>query len=314
MPLSIDPDHNNDWRPLPAWHDPRNPDTTLTYAQIKRWSLLLTAVQIDFRQEKSWFGNRLLVHPDDYEKALEQIEAYETENRNWPPEPAERLPNRGSPLITLSVIFLIASFHNLTQSSYPVPYFDVPDWYHAGNLYAGKFRSGELWRGVTALTLHADLMHLTGNGVVTFLFVEQLRKRYGSGLTWLLFLLSGMTGNAMNALLQPYHHQAVGASTAVFGILGIIAADSLIRYRLQLMRRWLMPLAAACALLGFLGTSGENTDLGAHLWGFFCGLGIGMLVAVAWRHLLPPADLINRYLGALGIALVCICWLTAVTT
>ena len=213
--------------------------------------------------------------------------------------------------MTLSVIFLVASFHNLIQAdSLPTLLTDI-DWREIGMLHAGKVRQGEIWRVVTALTLHTDITHIAGNSVVSFLFVEQLRKVYGSGYAWALFLASGMAGNLVNALLQPYHHMAVGASTAVFGLLGVIAADSYMRFREALFRRWLLPIAGAFALLAFLGTSGENTDLGAHLWGFACGLPIGYLFA---RRQLGRGEITpikNRLLATVSLAVVCSAWLTA---
>jgi hypothetical protein len=42
-----------------------------------------------------------------------------------------------------------------------------------------------------------------------------------------------------------------------------------------LPKRRLLPVAAAVALLGLLGSGGENTDIGAHLLGFLAGLALG---------------------------------------
>ena len=56
---------------------------------------------------------------------------------------------------------------------------------------------------------------------------------------------------------------------------------------------WPLPLAAALGLLGLLGSSGENTDLGAHLFGFGCGIVLGLL----WGKWLPPQLTANRLLS-----------------
>jgi len=299
------------WRPLPRDFDHPERGTELSPRVCRRWQLVLTAMGIASRVEPLRQGHELQVPDTLFVAALEQLRRYELENRGWPPPLPAAIREQGSLLVTLSVVVLAASFYNLTRHAIPLPGQAAPDWYSCGMLYAGKVRAGELWRLVTALTLHADALHIAGNGVVTVLFVERLRKVYGSGLTWVLFLASGASGNLVNALLQPYHHQAVGASTAVFGLLGVIATDTLIRYRQALWRRWAMPLAAACALLGLLGTAGEHTDLGAHLWGFACGLPLGLLLA----RFAPPSPSFggwsNRLLAAAALAVVAGAWALA---
>jgi len=301
------------WRPLPADLERPGGGTEMSSKRGRRWQLVLTAMQIDSRVEASWMSCRLLVREEAFPRALEQLRRYEQENRGWPPPPPELHPERGSLLVTLSVVLLAASFYNLSSHVDALREIARFDWYGSGMLHAGRVRHGELWRALTALTLHADALHLAGNGIVATLFVERLRKVYGSGLTWTLFLVTGTCGNLLNALLQPYHHQAVGASTAVFGLLGVIATDSLVRYRHALWRRWAMPLASACALLGLLGTSGEHTDLGAHLWGFVSGLPFGVLLARHYRRRPAPGSWLNRAFAVAAITATAIAWALALS-
>jgi len=90
----------------------------------------------------------------------------------------------------------------------------------------------------------------------------------------------GALGNLVNAGLQSPTHSSVGASTAVFGAVGILAALSMVRYGRNLRRRWMLPVAAALALLALLallGTEGKNSDLGAHLFGFIYGGCLGLI-------------------------------------
>src|SRR6185369_4433376 len=110
-------------------------------------------------------------------------------------------------------------------------------------------------------TLHADLTHLLSNVTIGGIFIILLCRELGSGLAWSLLLGSGALGNLVNALVQAPTHRSVGASTAVFGAVGILAAISMVRYRHHLQRRWFIPVAAGLALLAILGTEGKNTDL-----------------------------------------------------
>jgi hypothetical protein len=59
----------------------------------------------------------------------------------------------------------------------------------------------------------------------------------------------------------------------------------------------------------FTGTGDENTDIGAHLLGFVCGFGTGMLLTIIGRMPAPPR--IQRVAGATALGLVAIAWLVA---
>jgi hypothetical protein len=62
----------------------------------------------------------------------------------------------------------------------------------------------------------------------------------------------------------------------VFGAVGLLSAISLMRGRRRPRVRWALPIAAALGLLALLGTEGDNTDLGAHLFGFLSGVPLGL--------------------------------------
>jgi membrane associated rhomboid family serine protease len=77
---------------------------------------------------------------------------------------------------------------------------------------------------VTALTLHADLAHVLSNALACLVFVTAVAWWLGPGVgTWLV-LLAGAGGNALTALVHGPASVSGGASTAIFGALGILAA------------------------------------------------------------------------------------------
>src|SRR5690606_29038048 len=142
---------------------------------------------------------------------------------------------------------------------------------------------GEWWRAVTALTLHGDWAHLTGNTLGGLLFFGLVFRFLGHGLGWICILLAGTLGNLLNAWgYAGTGHNSIGASTAVFGGLGILIGFRLLRqFRLTgwaWPRHLWVPLAAGLILLGFLGAGGERTDVLAHGWGFFAGAILGSSV------------------------------------
>ncbi len=94
---------------------------------------------------------------------------------------------------------------------------------------------------------------------------------------------------------------SIGASTAVFGALGALAAMP------QLRRRAWMPLGAGLALLAFLGTS-KRADLAGHLCGFAAGVVLGATVSRLPALRSPAAQ------GALAVvaaAIPAVAWLAA---
>jgi membrane associated rhomboid family serine protease len=142
-------------------------------------------------------------------------------------------------------------------------------------------QAGQWWRAWTALTLHVDAAHLFSNlgGGAWFGFLAA--RQLGSGRAWLLIVLGAALANGLEAYLGPGSHRAIGASTAVFTALGLMAAHTW-RTRRNFTSRWAMriaPLVAGTVMLGWLGTAGEGTDLVAHAFGFVVGCVLGALVA-----------------------------------
>jgi membrane associated rhomboid family serine protease len=187
------------------------------------------------------------------------------------------------------------------------------DWLAAGRVDGALIRQGEWWRTVTALTLHSGIRHLLGNlgfGVLFGIFAGRLA---GPGVAWLGIVLAGAAGNALNTLLLDSTHRSIGASTAVFAALGLLAGF-VWRARLMSQDRWayrLGPVIGGIALLAFTGTGEENTDVGAHLAGFVCGFLAGTALT------LVATKLHNRRLQAASagatIAILVAAWGTALT-
>jgi membrane associated rhomboid family serine protease len=78
---------------------------------------------------------------------------------------------------------------------------------------------GDWWRLITASFLHYGPFHLLLNMLALFWFGSLLEQRIGSGRFLLLYLVSGLAGSA-GALIMDPTTPTVGASGAIFGILG----------------------------------------------------------------------------------------------
>src|SRR5262249_50176846 len=185
------------------------------------------------------------------------------------------------------------------------------DWFSSGELVPGLVRNGELWRVVTALTLHVDFGHLITNLGFGLLFGYLAGQLLGPGIAWASIVAAGAFGNFLDALLMPPTHSAIGASTAVFSTLGLVAAYSWRRRSGRAASwpyRW-APLIAAVALLALLGTGGEHTDVLAHLTGFFAGTVLG--VAFGSRSAQSGRPLAQALAGASTLAVIVGAWVLA---
>lgn len=187
------------------------------------------------------------------------------------------------------------------------------DWLAAGRVDGVLIRQGEWWRTITALTLHSGLPHFAGNVVFGAIFGVMAGRVLGPGVTWLAAVVSASLANLANTLLLDPAHRAIGASTAVFAVLGIVAGLSW-RARFFRQDRWayrLGPIVGGLALLAFTGAGspGSNTDIGAHLAGFACGFASGSLLTLVYRFVPDPR--VQKAAGAAALGLVVLAWIVA---
>ncbi|MGH8495190.1 MAG: rhomboid family intramembrane serine protease [Gammaproteobacteria bacterium] len=271
-------------------------------------ALVLTAIGIDAEVVHDAGGCGLIVDAGDAPRAIDELARYDTENRGWRRPRRDPLPKRSSGwpgvLVYVGALLWFAICQNQDLFGF--------DWLDAGRIDGGLIRDGEWWRVLTALTLHVDTGHLLGNigfGAAFGYFAGQL---LGSGLAWSSILIAGGLGNLLNVLVQSDAHRAVGASTAVFAALGIVAAYAWVHRRGSGDRwayRW-APLVAGAILLTWFGTGDENTDIVAHLTGFVCGLALGALFGTK-LHALVEARRPQVIAAAAGAGMVIAAWCIA---
>ena len=228
-------------------------------------------------------GVAIWTFAEEAEAARWQLETFERENAPRPTVAVvARTGRAGWPASLVYALVLLFFFGAERRELWSM------DWLMAGAAQAGLIADGAWWRAVTALTLHVDHGHLLGNLLAGAVIGTVTAQLLGQGLAWLAILLAGTLGNLVAALLQAPDHTAIGASTAVFGALGIVSAYSRQRRWLErhLGLRRLAPLGAGVLLLAYLGFGGERTDVGAHVAGFAAGLGMGWPLA-RWFDRVP---------------------------
>jgi rhomboid protease GluP len=172
---------------------------------------------------------------------------------------------------------------------------------------------GEWWRAVTALCLHASGAHLLGNLVFGTVFLMLLSQVTGAGVAALTTITAGAAGNILSALVRAPEHSSIGASTAIFAGIGLLAALRQARrqhFAGSVIRNW-TPVAGGLALLTFLGLSGENTDILPHVLGFGSGIAAGLLLARWDRDWTVDRGLQWKCAGTAG-AVVIFAWVAAI--
>ena len=270
-------------------------------------ALVLLAVSIPYEIVSVESNCALIVPENMAEKAKYELWQYDTENRKPPSRDAAPMLKFQNGIwgvvvyvIVISVVAWLAAEATFNR-----------DWFAAGRVDGVLIRNGEWWRSVTALTLHSGIRHLMGNIGFGILFGLMAGALVGPGMAWLAILLSSSAANILNTVLLESSHRAIGASTAVFAALGLVAGYSW-RAKLMAQDSWprrLGPIIGGIALLAYTGTGDANTDIGAHLAGFACGFFAGVVVTKLSYYL--PRRNIQRAAGIAAVSLIVLAWTLA---
>lgn len=279
-----------------------------SHARASEGALVLEAMGIEHRVGREAGLWCLRVDPHDADRARRELTAARRENHGAEARaraPAPARVDSGLPGVAAYLLVLWALPALQARSGAGAV------WVEAGLLQAGLVRAGEWWRTVTALTLHGDLAHLVANSFFGAVFGLFAGRHLGSGLAWLLIVLAGAAGNALNAYLRVEGFRSLGASTATFAALALVGALVWRRghFRGGNWRRRAGPVFAAVALLAYTGVGGEDTDVLAHVTGFASGFLAGWLVAPLDARRLGRSGQLLCGVAALG--LLCGAWTLA---
>jgi membrane associated rhomboid family serine protease len=275
-------------------------------AECSDRALVLASLQIPYQIISDEDSCALIVPAEFSAQAMDQLIQYDDENPPLvvPKTVAIQYQDAVPGLIAYALIIVgVTVLAGFAASN--------SEWIAAGRIDGALVRAGEWWRAITALTLHSGLRHIVGNLVFGALFGLFAGRLLGPGVAWLVILLAGASGNVLNTLLLDSAHRALGASTAVFAALGLVAGY-VWRGKLMAQDRWAYrvgPVVGGFALLMYTGTGGENTDVGAHLMGFLCGFGSGILLS-PMRTRLVNAKL-QLVCGFAAIAIISGAWIVA---
>jgi rhomboid protease GluP len=148
-----------------------------------------------------------------------------------------------------------------------------------GALIPALVAQGEWWRLLSSMFLHSGAVHLGLNMLSLYFLGSFIEVAFGRGRFLALYLLSGLSGGLAYLYFGGFNVPAVGASGAIFGLLGGVLGYALRRGTFSWQNPLIRQLLILLALNLYIGFSVPNISNTAHLGGLAGGFAFGWLVA-----------------------------------
>ena len=180
-------------------------------------------------------------------------------------------------LIAVNVLVAVATAVSaVTVGTNPVSSFNSP---LQDDLATAPFAvaQGDWWRVVTSAFTHVSLVHLVFNMLALLVFGSELERQLGRGRYLTVYLVSALGGAAAIQLFAPPLQGVVGASAAIYGLLGALGV--LLLSRREDLRGLLTLLAINLAISFLPGISWQG-----HLGGLAAGAAVSALLVLGRRN------------------------------
>lgn len=140
-----------------------------------------------------------------------------------------------------------------------------------GAKYTPYINQGEWWRLFTCMFLHGGFIHIAVNMYSLYSIGSQIEMIFGKLKYVVIYILSGISSSLFSYYLSP-SPLSVGASGAIFGLLGAILAFA-IKERDRMDKGVIGSIIITVVVNLYLGISVlENIDNYAHIGGFIGGI------------------------------------------
>jgi rhomboid protease GluP len=148
-----------------------------------------------------------------------------------------------------------------------------------GALIPALVAEGEAWRLVTSAFLHSGFVHLALNMLSLYFLGSFAEVTFGRSRFLALYLISGIAGGLAYLYFGSFSAPAVGASGAIFGLLGGVFGFAIRRGTFSTRNPIISQLLLLTALNLFLGATIPGVSNTAHIGGLLGGLVFGYLMA-----------------------------------
>ena len=214
---------------------------------------------------------------------MDQSSGPEGTDRGPLPDTAQRQVNIAvppvKPIVTYALMGVTILIYLLQQVTQSLMGTDIPVLLGAKiNQY---ILQGELWRLITPVFLHGSIFHIGFNMYALYVIGVGLERQYGNKRYLLLYFLGGFAGNVFSFMFSSA--AAIGASTAIFGLLG---AEGVFIYQNRRFfgnraRSMLINIVTIAAINLVIGLS-PGIDNWGHLGGLIGGTVFAWLGGPLW--------------------------------
>lgn len=170
--------------------------------------------------------------------------------------------------------------------------------------------AGQDWRLVSAMFLHAGLLHIAFNAYALWIFGTVVEQELGRLRFLLIYFVTGIVASATSYAFGP-NAVGVGASGAIFGIFGAFVAYNY-RRRHQAIAVARLRSAVTIVVINMVITFAvPGIDWRAHVGGFIAGLSAGFAAEGVGTASTRRTILVASFVGLLAVAFALVAWRTS---
>ena len=186
-------------------------------------------------------------------------------------------------IIGVTVVFYLLQVASVLIFGYPTTFSNI-GWLELYGARINEFiRAGQIWRLLTPALLHGSVTHILFNMYALFAFGTSLERYFGRGRFLTLYVLGAFAGNVTSFLFTDGY--SVGASTAIFGLIG---AEAVFLYQNRKLlagqfRSAIGNVLFIIAINLFLVGSLPGIDNWGHVGGLIGGLMFAWFASPVWE-------------------------------
>jgi len=177
-----------------------------------------------------------------------------------------------------------------------------------GAMVPSLVEDGQYWRLVTAIFLHAGPLHLLFNVYALVIFGNLVEEALGTVRFAAVYFVTGFAASAASFAFGSEGRVAVGASGAIFGLLGAWLTYNWRRRELSMAQanvRMALVLIVVNLIFGFSVRGIDNT---AHIGGLVAGVLAGLAAEGIGRRGMRTASRVGGFALIVGGALALVLW------
>ncbi|MFN2489159.1 MAG: rhomboid family intramembrane serine protease [Actinomycetota bacterium] len=135
--------------------------------------------------------------------------------------------------------------------------------------------AGQWYRLLTPMLLHAGLLHIGLNMFVLWIYGPSVEDAFGTARFVAMYVVTGFLGGAASFAFGACNSLGVGASGAIFGVVGVLLVHLYNRRRSSFVAGYMKNLMFFIGANLVLGLLLPQIDYLAHLGGLAAGIALG---------------------------------------